>query len=63
MEGCTYVAETYPFRSAKTRIEDNDLLNVCLDHGFEACCKRINGGYNGLQDRKVKYAICQREIN
>jgi len=63
MEGCTYVAETYPFRSAKTWIEDNDLLNVCLHHGFEACCKRINGGYNGLQDRKVKYAICQREIN
>jgi putative chitinase len=63
MEGCTYVAETYPFRSAKRWIEDNDLLSVCLHQGFEACCKRVNGGYNGLKDRKIKYAICQREIN
>ena len=63
MEGCSYVAENYPFRSAKTWIEDNDLLNVCLDQGFEACVRRINGGFNGLKDRKLKYAICQREIH
>ena len=62
MEGCDYVANKYPFRSAKTWIEENDLLNVCLNRGFDACCKRINGGYNGLKDRKLKYALCQREM-
>ena len=50
----------YPFRSALTWIEDNDLLNVCLKDGFDACCYRINGGWNGKVDRDEKYAIAKK---
>ena len=60
MEGVDYVADTYPFTSARIWIEENDLLNVCLNQGFEACCVRINGGHNGYNDRRTKYAVCQR---
>lgn len=60
MEGVDYVADTYPFTSARVWIEENDLLNVCLNQGFDACCVRINGGWNGYDDRKTKYAVCQR---
>ena len=49
MEGVDYVADTYPFMSAKIWIMENQLLNVCLNQGFEACCVRINGGHNGFQ--------------
>lgn len=62
MQGAEFVANTYPFTSAKIWIQENDLLNVCLNQGFDACCKRINGGWNGYEDRKAKYAICQREM-
>ena len=62
MDGVDYVSDTYPFTSASTWIEENNLLNVCLNQGFEACCVRINGGYNGYEDRLAKYAICQREM-
>ena len=47
---------------AQIWIKENDLLSVCLNQGFDACCKRINGGWNGYEDRKTKYAICQREM-
>lgn len=59
MEGVDYVADTYPFTSARIWIQENDLLNVCLKQGFDACCVRINGGYNGYEDRLAKYRICQ----
>ena len=58
--GCNYVANQYPFRSALTWIKDNNLLSVCLNQGFEACCVRINGGYNGYDDRLSKYTICKK---
>ena len=63
MDGVDYVSSTYPFTSAQIWIKENDLLNVCLNQGFDACCKRINGGWNGYEDRKAKYAICQREMH
>ena len=59
-EGCDYVASTYPFMSAKTWIVENDLLNVALTQGFDAVCRRINGGYNGLEDRRTKFTIAKR---
>ena len=59
-EGCEYVASTYPFTSAKTWIEENNLLDVCLTQGFDACCRRINGGWNGIQDRREKFTIARR---
>ena len=60
MEGVDYVSNTYPFTSASIWIKENRLLDVCLTQGFDACCKRINGGVNGLEDRRNKYAICKR---
>ena len=63
MEGVDYVSDTYPFTSAKIWIEENNLLSVCLNQGFEACCVRINGGYNGYDDRVTKYRVCQRVMN
>ncbi len=55
--GCEYVTDHYPFRSALTWIKDNDLLNVCITKGFDECCYRINGGWNGYDDRLKKYGI------
>ena len=60
MDGVDYVANTYPFTSARIWIKENDLLNVCLNQGFEACCIRINGGTNGLDDRYRYYERCKR---
>jgi len=59
-QGCDYTAEKYPFRSALGWIENNNLLNICLTKGFDECCYRINGGWNGYEDRLAKYKICQR---
>lgn len=58
--GWKYVTDHYPFRSALTWIKDNDLLNVCLTKGFDDCCYRINGGWNGYDDRASKYAITKK---
>ena len=55
--GCDYVADAYPFTSALQWIEDNQLLDICLNKGFDSCCYRINGGWNGYDDRAAKYKI------
>ena len=55
--GVDYVADKYPFTSALQWIEDNDLLDVCMTKGFDDCCYRINGGWNGYEDRLAKYKI------
>ena len=62
MDGVDYVSNTYPFTSARIWIEENDLLNICLNRGFDACCQKINGGWNGYDDRLAKYRICQRHM-
>jgi len=59
MDGVDYVSNTYPFTSARIWIEDNDLLNICLTEGFDACCHKINGGWNGYEDRLTKYCECR----
>jgi len=59
MDGVDYVSNTYPFTSARIWIEENNLLNICLTEGFDACCHKINGGWNGYEDRLTKYAVCQ----
>ena len=59
MEGCDYVASTYPFRSAEPWISENRLLDVAKTDGFDAVCRRINGGWNGYEDRKNKFKICR----
>ena len=59
MKGVDYVASTYPFRSAVPWISENRLLEVAKTEGFDAVCRRINGGWNGYEDRKSKYKICR----
>ena len=61
--GVDYTSEQYPFRSALCWIEDNDLLNICLTKGFDSCCYRINGGWNGYDDRLANYKICLDVFN
>jgi putative chitinase len=62
MEGCDYVASTYPFRSAVPWIRENSLLTIARTQGFEAVCVRINGGHNGWSDRLAKYQTCKSVI-
>ena len=59
MEGVNYVSTTYPFMSAKTWIVENGLLNIAQTKGFDDVCYRINGGFNGYDDRLAKYQICK----
>lgn len=62
MEGVDYVSEVYPFRSAETWIQENYLLACAQQKGFDAVCLRINGGWNGYDDRLAKYQICKKYI-
>jgi hypothetical protein len=59
MEGVNFVSKTYPFMSAKTWIEENNLLQIAQNLGFDEVCFRINGGWNGYEDRLAKYQICK----
>jgi putative chitinase len=53
MEGCQYVADNYPFTSAGFWWVDNDMNTLCdTDPCTEEVTLRVNGGYNGLDDRK-----------
>ena len=58
--GTNYSADHYAFSIAIPWLLNNDLLNVCLKQGFEACCVRINGGYNGYDDRCKWYDKCKK---
>lgn len=62
MDGCDYVADKYPFRSALTWLKDNKLLEICKEKGFDSCCYRINGGWNGIADRRRWYAIVNKVL-
>lgn len=56
MEGCEYVAKTYPFTSAGFWWHNNDMNSIC-DAGasVEKVTRRVNGGTNGLEDREHYY--------
>lgn len=61
MEGCDYVASNYPFTSAGFWWHNNDMNSLC-DSGasVEDVTLRVNGGYNGLEDRQYYYdKACQ----
>ena len=60
MEGCDYVSATYPYQSALPWIESNNLLDIAKTEGFDAVCYRINGGFNGYDDRVLKHDICKK---
>ena len=58
--GTEYSADHYAFSMAIPWLLNNDLLNVCLKQGFDQCCYRINGGWNGYDDRCKWYAKCKQ---
>jgi len=58
--GTDYSADHYAFTIAIPWLLNNDLLNVCLKQGFDQCCYRINGGWNGYDDRCKWYAKCKQ---
>lgn len=63
MEGCAYVASTYPFTSAGAWWEKNDMNSLC-DRGakVEDVTRRVNGGVNGLADRLYYYNRARQVI-
>ena len=56
MQGCSYVATNYPWTSAGYWWYSNGLNQLC-DNGatVETITKRVNGGLNGLAQRKKYY--------
>lgn len=61
MDGCDYVAKVYPFTSAGFWWHNNNMNALC-DSGasVEQVTLRVNGGYNGLEDRQHYYTkACQ----
>ena len=56
MEGCSYVSQKYPWTSAGFWWHNNNMNALC-DKGatVEQVTKKVNGGYNGLEDRKKLY--------
>ena len=64
MDGVDYVAAEYPFTSAGVWWEMN-YMNDLIDGGatVEQVTRRVNGGYNGLEDRKHYYLRCTEVIH
>jgi predicted chitinase len=59
MEGFSYVAEVYPFTSAGFWWLNAKMNSLCdTNPTVERVTLRVNGGYNGLEDRKKYYARC-----
>lgn len=59
MQGCAYVAERYPFASAGFWWMNNKMNALCDGNPtVEQVTKRVNGGYNGLEDRRMYYNRC-----
>ncbi|QIN97113.1 endolysin [Synechococcus phage S-H34] len=56
MEGVDYASKTYPFTSAGFWWRNNNMNQLCESGGsVEQVTKRVNGGYNGLEDRRYYY--------
>ena len=61
--GCDHVAEVYPFTSAGFWWTNNKMNELCdTNPSVEQVTLRVNGGYNGLEDRKYYYGRCERYI-
>lgn len=63
MEGCNYVATYLPFTAGGHWWMRNNMNALC-DRGatVEQVTKRVNGGFNGLADRKAYYTKACRVI-
>jgi putative chitinase len=59
MEGVDYVSSKYPATSAGFWWHNNHMNALCdRNPSVEQVTRRVNGGYNGLADRKHYYAKC-----
>lgn len=59
MDGCSYVAVTYPFTSAGFWWLNNNMNALCDSNPtVEQVTRRVNGGLNGLEGRKRYYERC-----
>jgi putative chitinase len=59
MEGVSYVANKYPMTSAGFWWHNNHMNELCdKNPSVDQVTLRVNGGYNGLDDRKKYYARC-----
>ena len=58
-QGVSYVAENYPWTSAGFWWYSNGMNQLCdTNPTVEQVTLRVNGGYNGLADRKYYYQRC-----
>jgi len=63
MEGYTYVTKKYPFSISGFWWLDNDMNTLCdTNPSVEEVTLRVNGGYNGLEDRLSWYAKVSKYI-
>lgn len=63
MSGCDYVAKVYPFTSAGFWWMNNGMNSLCDRNAtVEEVTRKVNGGYNGLADRKAYYRKACRVI-
>lgn len=59
MQGVNYVADRYPFTSAGFWWMNNGMNRLCDGNPtVEQVTRRVNGGYNGLDDRRMYYNRC-----
>ena len=64
MNGYEYVAQNYPFTSAGYWWESNNMNELCDSNPtVEQVTRRVNGGYNGLEDRKHYHRLATMQIN
>jgi predicted chitinase len=62
MEGTDYVANKYPFLCAICWIEENNWAFLCERGDIFECTRRLNGGYNGIDDRIFYYEKAKKAI-
>ena len=56
MSGVDYVAATYPFTSAGFWWQNNEMNALCdRNPTVEEVTFKVNGGYNGLEDRQAYF--------
>lgn len=63
MDGADYVANKYPFTSAGYWWMENNMNALCdTNPSIDQVTLRVNGGYNGLDSRKMYYQRCCQVI-
>jgi putative chitinase len=63
MNGYEYVAQNYPFASAGFWWESNNMNGLCdTNPTVDQVTRRVNGGLNGLEDRKHYHKLATMQI-